>query len=1062
MEIIIDLLNNNRDKKNLGLEWNVSLKEPKKGLFQNFSFVRRHQHIEKILKLSIENLCMSKELICRRESLLSVVYAGKEYAQSDFPIEVEIEKERTPFQVFISQNAILDCSEPQQRIAKVYSITSDLILKDANDTIVDKRSLNVDVKFASLDIKPRFALALEKNKIQYNSLLRIYKIGELVTWTDEEYSYTPSVNIDVNLKLYCNNEIRNNILFFEDKSTQVVTIVKPSRKNLQRFSVYLDFSKISNPIQSEIKFTIESTIVQSMVYSPEVKQRSVELEGFSILKDQQGTELNVVVTNLLTNDSQIVTSSENHNIQTFNFVPSSRMMAQIAVDFNNIATDSSNPYAGLLIKNLTVSESVLDGVRILGENNLEINSFINISGDEHESFNSNEGLFIKNGENARATIYVSFDPSRIKDIIPTNSGYQFQLESLISFDYWENKDGVAFSSLESKTFKLPLIWNLFLEPNPEWLCVDYGSSAIVCKYHNNLIDLNTQKDKIFRKAFPGFKEDEYEIGTKFLSSDIVLHSVEGVEQSSICSELDQSQNILYDKLSICLSPTSSLIINDVQRQVPCLKILVGNEFLPEKADYMTFQFPRKSVNGMIERVEAKKTKDEDSSILRISTIFKEAYSALFRYFIQPVSGESRKLNKLVLTYPNTYTPAHLKVLRSIANITFPHLRDGYLKFVSESDAVAAYYIDHWSEFNPNKKISDKENVLVYDMGAGTLDVTLLEKLVNENGRLEVNIKGKLGTGKAGNYLDFIIAEIVNELLSNKETKLVSTQQALNVQMMKDRLNMKNAIRSHIKPNLIEGKILTYNHKQISASEIISHVKFQNVLKEVTNEIVKQLCSYMGEERLSIDTIIMSGRSCKLQLLKDALIENVSAMSIGKNHFIDFSENNQNDREKTVVVEGAIAQAGKFNSKESQVVIKSKRLYASYGIIYQMLGGEYKYIELLNHNDVPYSDSNSMFESKNVLIEGTSSAQAIYLIQTYLSPEETEKCYNAKDFEFISEMEEYDMADFGNVNTLNVKLRLDLNNNISIFINGKISKGSSPKGVDLSSEITKRSIWPVTI
>ena len=54
------------------------------------------------------------------------------------------------------------------------------------------------------------------------------------------------------------------------------------------------------------------------------------------------------------------------------------------------------------------------------------------------------------------------------------------------------------------------------------------------------------------------------------------------------------------------------------------------------------------------------------------------------------------------------------------------------------------------------------------------------------------------------------------------------------------------------------------------------------------------------------------------------------------------------------------------------------------------------------------------------------------------------------------------TDFDGKDQLNVKLKLDYKNNISLYVNGRISIGSSPKGVDLSSEITKRSIWPVTI
>ena len=134
--------------------------------------------------------------------------------------------------------------------------------------------------------------------------------------------------------------------------------------------------------------------------------------------------------------------------------------------------------------------------------------------------------------------------------------------------------------------------------------------------------------------------------------------------------------------------------------------------------------------------------NEASCILRISSIFNEAYSALFKYFIFPESKD-KSINKLVLTYPNTYTPAHLKVLERIALETFPKVRSGYLRFVSESDAVSAYYLQNWDSFNKGRNISDDETVLVYDMGAGTLDITLFSKRLNKNGKIEVNILGKI-------------------------------------------------------------------------------------------------------------------------------------------------------------------------------------------------------------------------------------------------------------------------------------------------------------------------------
>lgn len=87
------------------------------------------------------------------------------------------------------------------------------------------------------------------------------------------------------------------------------------------------------------------------------------------------------------------------------------------------------------------------------------------------------------------------------------------------------------------------------------------------------------KDQVFsneRNGYDKFTEDTFEDGTKFLSSDILFHQLNPNQtETSLCME--QSQTEPYNTLAVCLSPTSSLVVNEVQRQLPCLKILVGNE-----------------------------------------------------------------------------------------------------------------------------------------------------------------------------------------------------------------------------------------------------------------------------------------------------------------------------------------------------------------------------------------------------------------------------------------------------------------------------------------------------
>ena len=180
---------------------------------------------------------------------------------------------------------------------------------------------------------------------------------------------------------------------------------------------------------------------------------------------------------------------------------------------------------------------------------------------------------------------------------------------------------------------MTLRWNLQLEPYPEWLCVDYGSSAIVCKYDKKIINLKRQKDQVFsneRNGYDKFTEDTFENGTKFLSSDILFHQLNPNQtETSLCME--QSQTEPYNTLAVCLSPTSSLVVNEVQRQLPCLKILVGNENLPANAFYDQFPYLRiDEGTGKVSHVKLKdaKSANEKNCLANVTNIFEEALSLI--------------------------------------------------------------------------------------------------------------------------------------------------------------------------------------------------------------------------------------------------------------------------------------------------------------------------------------------------------------------------------------------------------------------------------------------------
>ena len=1058
------------DEVSVGLKWNVEVNKPKDGFLPKL--FRRHNQVSRNLKVSIDNIMVHEDIDCDKSKLFSIYYNDIRYNQSDFPVSIDLDQMTKSFQMVFHQKEINDCKTPQDANPRTRRIDFRAVLSDVKGNEVDSVKDFIDIIFEPLGVKPFYKISLDNEEIQYLSSLGWEQLGDFIAYVVEDLSFVPAQLATIKLNLYRGDQqLAGHIKFGGDHDSDTINI-ELLRASVEKLPIMVNFTDIANPIADEEDFTIEAIIEQSAIYSPEVCETIVRQTHFTLLKDQQGTELVVEVKGPGCLDWFRAENSRTLPKMQMVFVPRSRLTGRANVKLSNIATDNSNRRAGLHVKNLTIIERLVDeNVQVIGTDGRAIRSFISIDGRDVEAMRS-EGLFIPNGTDAKTVINVTFSPERIIDLIGSLT-YDFQLFTELSFDYWEDKDGLGQLTDDTRrTMHIPLLWNMHLEPNPEWLCVDYGSSAIVCSYDNQVVDLRRQKVMIFRDYGDGrFSDDDIENGTPFLSSDILFHSVPNADESTLCSQQRAGEDgnyPAYENLSVCLSPTSKLIKANVRTQLPCLKILMGNEFLPKKADFETFRYKRRDDDGVLGLVEAREAMNnkEDTCLLRISSIFSESYEALMRYFILPQTKD-KSINKLVLTYPNTYTPIHLHLLESIVKRTFPKVRQGYLRFVSESDAVAAYYLDNWKDFNPNGNIYCDETLLVYDMGAGTLDLTLLRKTQDKRGKIVVEILGKIGTGKAGNYLDYLLCEILYDRYYNgfsRKPLAVSTVSTPDVATLEERINLKDIVKNRVKPNLRPGQNIHIGNLTVNSNDILEDERFNAFISDITVRIIKQMLDHIGmQQQLHIDTILMSGRGCRLELLPDALLAALS--EVGSNNARVIKISSTDDKEKTAVVEGAMAMVARLSSAESPIVIRSHRLYASYGLIYRRLGGSYAYKELLNSIDMPYTtgwDYQDDFEGPNVIAEGTAAAGTIKLVQTYLSPAETEAAYSRGDMEFISEMEEYDMANLGDSDRLNVKLKLDYRNNITLYVNGLESVGSSPKGINLTSEITRRSIWPVTI
>ena len=1056
------------DEVVVGLKWNVDVTTPKSGYLPRL--LRKFNQVSRDLKVSIDNIQIDEDIVCNEEKLFSIYYNEKRYDQKDFPVGIHLDQMSKSFQIVFHQKQIIDCKTPQDANPRTLRINFRAVLTDLTGNEVDSVKDFIDIIFEPLGIKPTYRFNLEKDEVQYLASLGWEQLGHLTAFVSDNLSFVPTQLATIKLNLYKGSQqLANHIKFGGGLNSESVDI-RLDKATSNEMPIMVNFTDIANPRTDQEDFTIEAIIEQSAIYSPEICETIVRQTHFTLLKDKQGTEMIVEVKGPGCAEWIRAENSRTQQTMQMKFVPRSRLTGRVGVKLSNIATDNSNKRAGLYIRNLTMTEQLMDeNVQVIDTNGSAMRHFVSIEGQDVETMKT-DCLFIPNGQNKKTIIYVTFSPERIADLVGSSS-FDFQLRTELKFDYWEDKDGLGqLSDQMRRTMSIPLIWDMHLEPNTEWLCVDYGSSAIVCNYDNKVVDLRKQKVVIFRNYADGrFAEDEIETDTPFLSSDILFHSVPNSEESTLCSQQKMGEDGSfppYENLSVCLSPTSNLIKNNVRTQLPCLKILMGNEYLPKKPDFETFRYMRRDSEGVLGLVEAKKAMEnnENTCLLRISSIFNESYETLMRYFILPLTKD-KSINKLVLTYPNTYTPSHLHQLENIVKRTFPKVRHGYLRFVSESDAVAAYYLDNWNSFNPGGNMNDDETVLVYDMGAGTLDLTLLRKSKDRHGKIIVDILGKIGTGKAGNYLDYLLCEILKDKYPSfvQRPLTVSTTSTPDVPTLEERIRLKEMVKNKLKPNLKPIHILHIGSITVNSDEILTEERFESYILDITERIIKQMLDHIGMPQLHIDTVLMSGRGCRLEPLQDALAEALTEVGSPNARVIKISSTD--NKEKTAVAEGAMAMVDRLSSAESPIIIRSHRLYASYGLIYRRLGGSYAYKELLNSINMPYVtdwDKQDDFEGPSVVAEGTAAAGTIKLVQTYLSPNETEDAYGRGDMEFISEMEEYDMANLGGCDRLNVKLKLDYRNNIALYVNGLESVGSSPKGIDLTSEITKRSIWPVTI
>ena len=236
--------------------------------------------------------------------------------------------------------------------------------------------------------------------------------------------------------------------------------------------------------------------------------------------------------------------------------------------------------------------------------------------------------------------------------------------------------------------------------------------------------------------------------------------------------------------------------------------------------------------------------------IEVTTIF-------FKHLKNLLNKKFKNTNfNVVLTVPSNFNDNQRKLLLNIAN----SLKFNVLRIINEPTAAAfAYGIDN--------SIED-ENIMVFDFGGGTLDVSILE--IDDNFFETIDSIGVNDLG--GNDFTKIIYEdclkefklkVKKETILIKQSKLI--QLLYNCNKAKEKLSWVDSCSIIVKDfyNISKDETIDLHYN-------LDHSKLKEISKPLLERIRRKLSTF--KNKYTISKLILVGGSCKLKVIQDLLEE----------------------------------------------------------------------------------------------------------------------------------------------------------------------------------------------
>ena len=367
-----------------------------------------------------------------------------------------------------------------------------------------------------------------------------------------------------------------------------------------------------------------------------------------------------------------------------------------------------------------------------------------------------------------ATCTLFFHPERIRQIdgarVPADD-----LEVRLTVDVTVTDDQGNTRRREPFTIVRPV--ELEQLPGSNWLCVDFGTSAIsVARGTGNpeeleLLPLQEIGDRR-SMSFETFDPDNSEAENRSLLPSWVLCDADLREENvvDIFDRVKDREGFPRSRPSlvpgqpnfVSLPADDASLTKRPERVIYSLKSWLG-----KGGGEIRLQEPIK--------YRTRRGQEIESSKIPLRDTLRSGLAALSHAYIDHAEADY-STEQAVFTHPNSFTDYHRDALHDIAFEAFGNLDiqlRNRIRLVSESDAVAYYYCDRWASRTPHE---DEERILVYDFGAGTLDLSLIRVTWRHSAQRWIpatwEVEGRIGVPVAGNHIDERLARLVDQKLED--------------------------------------------------------------------------------------------------------------------------------------------------------------------------------------------------------------------------------------------------------------------------------------------------------